>query len=332
MGDAFIDALLPAGEISVLDDQLLEWVGERLATDVPTLTEAALHRAQQLSAGEVQAMDLAEEICEQGEWTEVPFIRINGEAKMVHPFLFWRHTETLLYDRLRGLKDAQVHFSDFGKVFENYVGDALRKVHGTVIDENALRIRLKKVAGRDPEQLSCVDFAVDTEDSLVLVEVKSGKSQYAALNGVDQVKIANAMAPIEIAAIHQAMNTMELLPDDLKRPSTFFVCVTMKETLTGRGHFLRAVTSKDPVWERTEAFPELPPERYSFLSIGTLELVLTRCVAEGATFSDVLQRLVARGPAAASIESVFHGTPAITRAWPEVVIEATGKLFRGELP
>src|SRR5690606_18047952 len=91
----------------------------------------------------------------------------------IHPILLFRMLETVLFDLARAI-DARPFMNEFGPAFENYLAEVLDDLNAQVIRENELSQRLVG-AGQ------VVDFAVVSEEALVLIDAKGIEGHYDEL-------------------------------------------------------------------------------------------------------------------------------------------------------
>jgi len=102
-------------------------------------------------------------------------------------------------------------------------------------------------------------------------------------------------AKLRTTALHatdQAVETLRRLPEDLRRPTTVFLCVTFKQLNIGDGEALRDLTNgtEEHAHERwTE--PQLPPNHMFHPSVSEIEL---RCggVRAGVPLSGLFRRII----------------------------------------
>jgi hypothetical protein len=313
LNDERMVQLLPNDDL-IANEDAFATVGKQFVTDIPTLVE---------KFGRFRNVPLSSEICEQTEMIMRPIIMLGKTPVVIHYQLLFRAVETALYDRLRELGSNDFG-NVFGDLFEPYVGDVLRHLPARVYNADELEPLLQTLQGGSQDEKR-VDFAVDTGDALILVEVKGGQGHYNAMYSADPDVVAEAMKKGEMKAVIQGVNTYQRLPAQLRRAATYVLCVTFKQHNVFRGNRLKEFTHTWPKWAEFESASRPAWEHFFFVSIDELERVVAKCNCAQVSLSDLLRNAVETD--ATFLEAYFEGMPQAEKAWPDATIEATSRLL-----
>jgi len=224
------------------------------------------------------------ELCEQTPLTRMPFLRTpNGDVCIHHKVLFQSIT-TVLYDVLRD-RGAEAFMRSFGPAFESYVGKVLKELPYKIIPENKLRSLL---IGKG----KCVDFAVVSDEVLLLVDSKGIEGHYDELYHNLSEVLTQKLRTTALHAVDQAVDTVRQMPDSLRRPLIVFVCVTYKQLNIGDGDALRDLTFGTDEWNASRWNHEcLPPSHMFTVSISELEL-LCGVIRSGIPIDNIFRRVI----------------------------------------
>ena len=265
VGEPGFDDYVPEERNLSAADSVLGWY----AADIPDLARMARRRAGTTS--------IVEEVCEHTSLKTTPLIRFSdGEAHVLHNVVLFRAVETTLFDRMRVLGASRFQ-TGFGKVFEQYVGEVLsllpcrRIIAGTAVDQ---------ALNPSPVHKKFVDYIIEADDFLLLVEVKGSEAHYMSVNSTDEAVVAHYMRSDLLDGVAQFNSTMARLPDSLRKPNVFVWYVTYKQDYVGSGGRLRGVTGEAlPVWIDAIA-SNVPLEHHAILSIEQLERTV-RLIVDG---------------------------------------------------
>jgi hypothetical protein len=248
------------------------------------VTPAQLHeRVKRLAAFSTPR---SVELCEQTALIRTPFITTSIGDECIHHQLLFQALSTALYDLLRD-RGAEAFMRVFGPAFEDYLALILNEQPYTVVRETALKARLTS-PGR------CVDFALVSEDALLLIDAKGIEGHYDERYHHMTEVLTDKLRSTAIRAVDQGVQTARRLPDDLRRPLTFFVCVTYKQLNIGDGPALHELTAGTTEWDEDHwRAPELPPEHMFTISVAEFELlcgVLRSGISLREVIADILER------------------------------------------
>jgi hypothetical protein len=179
---------------------------------------------------------------------------------------------------------------EFGPAFETYVGQVLDELGLEVVRERDLQQRLNG-AGK------CVDFAVLGERITLLIDSKGIEGHYDELYSHLPAVLTEKLKTTVLHAIDQGVETVNRLPQDLRRPTIVFLCITYKQLNIGDGNALRELTVETPEWNSPRwGNNSLPPTHMLTLSISELEL-LCGIVKGGSSIDDVVLEIIANNSA-----------------------------------
>lgn len=225
------------------------------------------------------------ELCEQTPLIRMPFLRTSRGDECIHHKVLFQSVVTALYDVLRD-RGAEAFMRSFGPVFESYVGRVLKELHHKIIPEQELQSIL---IGRG----KCVDFAVVSDEILLLVDSKGIEGHYDELYHNLSEVLTQKLRTTALHAADQAVDTVRRLPDHLRRPLIVFVCVTYKQLNIGDGDALRDLTFGTEEWNAPRWREEsLPPSHMFTISISELEL-LCGAIRAGVRIEDIFRQILA---------------------------------------
>lgn len=205
------------------------------------------------------------EVCELTPLVRTPLLEERNHGPVcIHHQLLFRCLESVAFDLGRAI-DARGFMNDFGPAFENYVAEVLADLGGDLIRENDL-------AGRLLGEGQVVDFALVSDDAIVLIDAKGIEGHYDELYHNQPEELSARFRTSLLRAVDQAISTTSRLPAELRRPEVFFLCVTFKQVVVTDGTTLRALTNGTPEWESERWQSEvLTPARIFFPAIYELE-------------------------------------------------------------
>lgn len=227
------------------------------------------------------------EVCEQSPLVRTPFLASRNLGPVcLHPILLFRMLETVLFDLARAI-DAQPFMNDFGPAFENYLTEVLDDLNTHVIREGELSQRLV-----GPGQV--VDFAVVSEEALVLIDAKGIEGHYDELYHNLPEALAARLRTSLLRAVDQAIATVDRLPADLQRNEIYFLCVTFKQVVVTDGVALRELTAGTAEWAHARWESNvLTPARMLFPSAFEFESIVALANALQVPISQVSRDIVA---------------------------------------
>jgi len=245
-------------------------------------TVPQLHR--DFAEMEVRSTLAEVEVCEQSPLVRTPFLASRNLGPVcIHPILLFRMLETVLFDLARAI-DARPFMNEFGPAFEDYLAEVLDDLNAQVIREDELRQRLV-----GPGQV--VDFAVVSEEALVLIDAKGIEGHYDELYHNLPEELAARLRTSLLRAVDQAIATVDRLPADLQRNDIYFLCVTFKQVVVTDGIALKELTAgtaecAHPRWKSSVLTPArmLFPSGFEFESIvalaNTLQVPISQVVRD----------------------------------------------------
>jgi hypothetical protein len=272
-----------------------QWLAVRAlyAKTIPEL-HAAMRRLEDL------ATPAEVEICEQSPLIRTPFADTDHGPVCIHHKLLFRMLETAVFDLARSL-DVRPFMDAFGPAYEQYVAEVLADLGSAVIRERELQDLLRG-EGR------VVDFAMPSDDALVLLDAKGFDGHYDELYHNLPATLAARMRTSLLGAVDQAVQTSARLPAALQRREVYFVCVTFKQVAIGDGAALRELTAGTPEWDHGRwTSAALPPQHMFFVSIHDLENMVSLALAQRTTLSALVRGFVQT-----------NADPATRRALPEM--------------
>ncbi|WP_395681817.1 hypothetical protein [Dokdonella sp.] len=270
-------------------EQLRPEPSDRDAQDWPRMTQFLITTPQQLHERMLALARYnaprAVELCEQTPLIRTPFITTHNGEECVHHQVLYQGISTVMYDILRE-RGAEAFMREFGPAFEEYISAVLQELPYDVIRET----ELEEILGGKGK---CVDFAVVSDDALLLVDAKGIEGHYdERYHNLSEV-LTEKLRTTAIHAVKQAIETITRLPHELKRPLTVFVCVTYKQLNIGDGDALRDLTHGTEEWNNARWLePRLPSSNMFTVSVNEFELlcgVLRRGVSIADVFARVLQ-------------------------------------------
>lgn len=255
-----------------------------------------LHRRTAILAKYGTALQV--ELCEQTPLIRMPFLRTPRGDECIHHKILFQCVETALYDILRD-RGAEAFMRSFGPAFESYVGRILSELHYEIIPERELQ---KRLTGRG----KCVDFAVVSDDVLLLIDSKGIEGHYdERYHNLSEV-LTQKLRTTALHAADQAVDTVRRLPNSLRRPLIVFMCVTYKQLNIGDGEALRDLTSETEEWNAPRWHEEsLPPSHMFTISISELEL-LCGVIRAGVPIENIFRQILADDASAETSKLLFE--------------------------
>lgn len=245
---------------------------------VPELHEAMSQLAARATPAEV-------EVCEQSPLIRTPFISTTDGPVCLHHKLLYRLLESAVFDIARALS-PRPFMNEFGPAFEDYAAEVLEDLNAVVIREPELMNRLVGDG-------SVVDFALVSDDALVLLDAKGIEGHYDELYHNLPEELAARLKTSLLRAVGQAVNTDARLPADLVRPEVYFVCVTFKQVAVGDGNALRDLTVGTAEWDHDRwNSVRLPPQNMLFVSIYELESMVALATSRQVSLSHIIREIV----------------------------------------
>jgi hypothetical protein len=227
------------------------------------------------------------EVCEQSPFVRTPFLASRNLGPVcIHPILLLRMLETVLFDMARGI-DPRPFMNEFGPAFENYVAEVLEDLNAQVIREDELR---RCLVGDG----QVVDFAVVSDETLVLIDAKGIEGHYDELYHNLPEELAARLRTSLLRAVDQAIATVARLPADLQRNQIYFLCVTFKQVVVTDGVALRELTSGTAEWAHPRWDSDiLTPTRMLFPSAFEFESMVALSNAVRVPLSQILREIAA---------------------------------------
>jgi hypothetical protein len=225
------------------------------------------------------------ELCEQTPLIRMPFLRTPRGDECIHHKILFQSVETALYDILRD-RGAEAFMRSFGPAFETYISRILDELHYQVIPEHELKTALTG-SGK------CVDFAVVSDEALLLVDSKGIEGHYdERYHDLSEV-LTQKLRTTALHAADQAVDTVRRLPNSLRRPLIIFLCVTYKQLNIGDGDALRDLTFGTEEWSAPRWKEEsLPPSQMFTISISELEW-LCGVIRSGESIDSIFRQVLA---------------------------------------
>ncbi len=225
------------------------------------------------------------ELCEQTPLIRMPFLRTPRGDECIHHKILFQSVETALYDILRD-RGAEAFMRSFGPAFETYVGRVLHELNYQIVPEHELQ---KVLTGRG----KCVDFAVVSDEALLLVDSKGIEGHYdERYHDLSEV-LTKKLRTTALHAADQAVDTVRRLPNSFRRPLIVFVCVTYKQLNIGDGDALRDLTLGTEEWSSPRWNEEsLPPSHMFTISISDLES-LCGAMRSGVSIERIFRQILA---------------------------------------
>lgn len=259
------------------------------ARDWPLMTQFLVSDLQELHRRVVllakYRTSRAVELCEQTPLIRMPFLRTPRGNECIHHKVLFQSVATALYDVLRD-RGAEAFMRSFGPAFESYVGSILNELQHKIIPEHELQ---KLLLGRG----KCVDFALVSDEVLLLVDSKGIEGHYDELYHNLSEVLTKKLRTTALHAADQAVDTVRRLPHQLRRPLIIFVCVTYKQLNIGDGEALRDLTFGTEEWNAPRWQEEsLPPAHMFTISISELEL-LCGAIRAGARIENIFRQILA---------------------------------------
>jgi hypothetical protein len=237
------------------------------------------------------------ELCEQTPLIRMPFLRTPRGNECIHHKVLFQSIATALYDVLRD-RGAEAFMRSFGPAFESYVGRVLKELHYSVIPEHELQ---KQLMGRG----KCVDFAVVSDEVLLLVDSKGIEGHYDELYHNLSEVLTQKLRTTALHAADQAVETVRRLPDFLRRPLIIFVCVTYKQLNIGDGDALRDLTIDTEEWNAPRWHEKsLPPSHMFTMSISELES-LCGVIHAGVPIENIFRQILVDNAAPGTSKLLF---------------------------
>lgn len=226
------------------------------------------------------------EVCEQSPFIRTPFLLSRQGPVCIHHKLLFQTLTTAAFDLARSLGPRQF-MNIFGPAFENYVAEILADINTHIIREAELMGRLVGAG-------NVVDFALVSDDALVLIDAKGVEGHYDELYHNMPAVLAERLKTSLLRAVTQATNTVARLPDDLRRAETYFLCVTFKQLVVTDGTALRELTIGTDEWNHDRwASASLAPGRMLFVSIYEFESMVAFATTRQVSLSQVVREIVA---------------------------------------
>jgi hypothetical protein len=225
------------------------------------------------------------EVCEQSPLIRTPFMLSHHGPVCIHHKLLFQTLTTAVFDLARSL-GARPFMNIFGPAFEEYVAEVLADLNGHVIREAAL-MALLVGEGR------VVDFALVSDDALVLIDAKGVEGHYDELYHNMPAVLAERLKTSLLRATSQAAGTVARLPNPLIRAETYFVCITFKQLVVTDGATLRELTAGTEEWDHPRwSSGALTPGRMLFVSIYEFESMVALAIAREVSLSQVIREIV----------------------------------------
>ena len=225
------------------------------------------------------------EVCEQSPLIQTPFMLAGQGPICIHHQLLFQTLTTAVYDLARSL-GPQRFMNIFGPAFENYVDEVLADLRAHLIRETELKDLLLGEG-------QVVDFALVSDDALVLIDAKGVEGHYDELYHNLPEVLAERLKNSLLRAVGQAVGTVARLPEDLSRADTYFVCVTFKQLVVTDGKALRDLIIGTDEWDHDRwKSAVLSPGRMLFVSIYEFELMVSLATARHVPLSQVIREIV----------------------------------------
>ncbi|MDO9618017.1 MAG: hypothetical protein Q7J43_10095 [Pseudomonas sp.] len=222
------------------------------------------------------------EYLQQTPFLKFPLVKVSSEYWCISPHVLERSLGHFIYDYLKRA-DVDSFNNPFGKSFERYVGDWLRRSGLPSANESELN-RVLMGQGK------VVDFMVADGDSNVLIDAKGVEMAHRGMTALQRGEVRRATQTSLIKAFeqgHEVAARVALLagehPVVRQRSTTYLLAVTYKELYIGNGLTLEAVVGSTALEKIRTKYDDqylIPIENIYFLTIHEFE-VLMRLVENG---------------------------------------------------
>lgn len=230
---------------------------------------------------ELRALDLdlrhANEFLLPTPLLRFPLIKVDGQYCCVSPHVLERSLGHFIYDYLKRA-DVGSFNNPFGKSFERYVGEQIRRSGLAWADENEL---LKLLPG----QGKVVDFVVADGDSNVLIDAKGVEMAQRGMAALRRGDVRRATQTSLIKAFEQGHEVAARMakignahPVIRSRSSTYLLAVTYKELYIGNGITLAGVIGESELAKIRAQYDPchlIPEKNIYFLAIQEFEELMS---------------------------------------------------------
>lgn len=223
-----------------------------------------------------------DEYLRQTPFLRFPMVKVKATYWCVSPHVLARSLGYFIYDFLKR-DDPEGFNQPFGKSFEHYVGECLKKSKLSFAKEPEL---IKALDGKG----KVVDFLVADGDANVLIDAKGVEMSQSGMTAIKRGTVRRATKTSLIKAFEQGHEVAARLPQleashpvIKHRTTTYLLAVTYKELYIGNGATLAAMAGATELEKIRAAHAEdtlIPFENIYFLSIQEFE-DLMHLVSEG---------------------------------------------------
>lgn len=233
-----------------------------------------------------------DEYFHQTPFIRFPLIKVSGEYGCLSKHILHRSLGHFVYDYLK--RDDINNFNNpFGKSFERYVGNCIKKAGLPTADEQELINVL-------PGQGKVVDFLVADGSTNVLIDAKGVEMAQRGMTAARRQEVRRATQTSLIKAFEQGhdvaarMGIMDAEHCVIKpRSATYLLAVTYKELYIGNGLSLAAVAGSehlDSIRAKYDPRYLIPNENIYFLTIHEFERLMRLVEGGHIGLAEVLER------------------------------------------
>ena len=257
------------------------------------------------------------ELYEQSPFTNFPLIKSGDRYTCVHPKIFYRALENLVFDRLRQ-KNPDEFMKFFGPRFEKYIEDGFRYSGENFYTESQMKCML-------PHGTKCVDFVFASSSGNVFVDCKAVDMPPLGKASSDPDLIADKVKGSAISAIEQAISLNEYLfsvedpHGSLPKPANenFVLVVSYRELYLGNGKtFYEAIAKRrlDDIFKRYDTQALVPLSNIYFISVKDFEFLVSAIRRHETTLLEFMRKMVLDD--SKDVSSVFDTSQHIARLTP----------------
>jgi hypothetical protein len=214
-----------------------------------------------------------EEFLHQTPFLKFPLVKVDGKYWCVSPAVLSRSLGHFVFDLLKS-DDVNAFNNPFGKSFEKYVGEWLKKTKLPIAIESELIKELPGVGG-------VIDFLIADDESNVLIDAKGVEMAQGGMAAVRKMDMRRAVKTSLIKAFEQGHEVISRLPKvSVKNPvicqraNNYLLVVTYKELYVGNGMAFANVVGGaelDKVRSAYSSDHQIPIENMYFLTIHEFE-------------------------------------------------------------
>lgn len=248
-----------------------------------------LHKALRLVDADERT---SEEFLHQTPFLRFPLVKVNGQYWCVSPAVLGRSLGHFVFDYLKQ-DDLNSFNGPFGKSFEKYVGEWLKKTGLPIAVESEL---IKELAGDG----GVIDFLVAEGDSNIIIDAKGVEMAQGGMATVRKMDMRRAVKTSLLKAFVQGHEVVSRLPKVCiknpvisQRANNYLLVVTYKELYIGNGLAFESVVGSMELDKIRSAYPadsQIPIENMYFLTIHEFEELMDLVRVGRAKLVEFLER------------------------------------------